>query len=183
MQSIPVNQGDLAAWLGVSSSQLSMNSSGRHGPRKLKDAAAAKWATLALTYRQQSAEPTPSPSLLKTNKREATPCRQLAAKAASIAAHCRAGHPVFTGKLKKMQEQHKALTGWIKTLDFLLANLPATKEHKGDRLWADYQLGKAMASIKKYGPAAQAKLRAKIALEKAKAVIYEEMNRKLSGHP
>lgn len=135
VQQLPISQSALAAYLGVTSSQLSMNSSDRYGSRNLKATAAEKLAELMLIHHQQSAKKTGSRSFREIKNRLATECRRLAGSARAQAEYSHAYHTILKRKLDKMKEQHVAASAWIKTLGYLLETLPATKENAGDRGW------------------------------------------------
>lgn len=171
---IPVNQRDLAAYLNISRTLMSMTNTGRHGSRKLGNDAYSKLTTLIQQHLQLQSE-AETPSLLKSTTKETAACALLAKTWSSNEAYAQSYSEALQKKLEQMRIQYKQDVQWLKTVDRLLEQLPHNNKEGKDRPWFKNQQVVTMARLKKNGPEAQAHLQLKMELEKAKAAVYKKM--------
>ena len=175
---IPVSKRELAAYLGVSATLLSMTDTGRHGNRHLGGKAAEKKAKLWLVHEQGQKSGKTGPSLQKlreANKAIAKTTMLTEAKYADSHA------TVLQNKLNEMLQKEQQDINWLKTMDKLLSLLPASEKSANDRIWIAYQQQRALERLEKNGFMAQVKLQIQIATAKAKAGVYKAASKKIIG--
>lgn len=163
----------MAAYLGVSSSQLCMSNSSKYMNRQLGPAQSLKMAELmqAHVLSQSGA----SPSLKKLQKQEGKDCACLAENMKVDARYHLGRVPVLQRRLTQMKTKVAKDTAWLNTLDHLIAKLPpATVPKSPDRIWLENHKVLVLERLLKNGPVAQMKLEVQIELGKAKARVYDE---------
>jgi hypothetical protein len=175
---LPVSQRDLATYLSVSGTLMSMSNTGRHGSRKLGNEASLKLAELVKAHIVSQKATTENPSLKKLEDRAAEECKPLGKKWSSQAAFSRAYAQVLGEQLEEMRIKCQQDLLWLKTVDQLLEKMPNSGRDARDRPWFNHQQLITMERLQKTGPIAQAKLELKMELEKMKAVIYKKMEKR-----
>jgi len=177
----PVSQRELAVYYGISPTLLSMTETGRHGPRNLSSGSLKKKREIFLAHEQTKNSNAYTTSLKKIQDRIAIKCEQLAKKMSGDANYADSTATVLKRRLDEMVRNEQQDSHWMKTLDLLLARLPKTKESANDRIWLENQQVVTEERLQKNGRLAQVKLETQIELEKARARIYRDILKKLSG--
>jgi hypothetical protein len=175
----PVNQRDLAAYLGISGTLLSMTETGRHGERQLGSASSKKMTELMLAHLQSQKANTPSASLKKMQARLADDCTGLAKRMLQDADRADAHAAILKRGLDEMAGKEQQDIYWLQTVDQLLAALPNTRESAKDRKWLEIQQSIVLRRLEKNGRLAQVKLETQIEMEKARARVYRDLQKKL----
>ena len=175
----PVNQRDLAAYLGISATLLSMTETGRHGQRQLSSASSSKMTELLLAHQQSQKSNAHTASLKKMQDRSANDCARFAKVVSLDANHAKAHAVILRNRLDKMARNEVQNMHWMNTVDLLLATLPKTRESAKDRIWLENQQKIVLKRLEKNGRLAQVKLEGQIEIEKARARIYMDVLKKL----
>lgn len=176
---LPVSQRALAAYLGISSTLLSMTNTGRHGPRQLGNAQSKKMADLLLAHLQSQRTNAPSVSIKKMQKRSTEDCARLA-KEMLVNANYAATHlSRLELQLDEIARNQQQDTEWLHTVDYLLTRLSNSRESANDRIWLQNQQVIVLKRLQKNGSQAQVKLETQIEMEKARARIYRDALKKL----
>lgn len=173
---IPVSQRDLANYLDISASMFHMSKSGKYMSHQLSSTSSLKLANLVLTHQQ--AQHTTGASLQKFQNLSGKDTTRLARTLSLQAEYAHAGAVVLKRRLEEMIAKEQKDTRWLNTIDHLLATLPKNKESANDRTWLESQQGLVLKRLHKNGPLTQLKLLTKIELEKAKADIYRNMQKR-----
>jgi hypothetical protein len=175
----PVSQRDLAAYLGISATLLNMTNTGRHGDRQLSSASSIKMADLVLAQHQSLKANTPSASLKKMQARSANECTRLAKQMLQDANYADLHTVILKQQLDEMAGKEQKDKYWLHTVDQLLARLSKTRESARDRRWLENQQVIVMERLQKNGRLAQVKLETQIEMEKARARVYRDVQKKL----
>ena len=175
----PVSQRDLAAYLGISATLLNMTNTGRHGDRQLRSASSIKMAELMLAHQQSLKTNAQSASLKKMQDRSANDWTRLAKGMLLDADHADTHAVILKHRLDEMTGKEQKDIYWLHTVDQLLATLPKTRESANDRIWLEIQQGIVLKRLQKNGRLAQVKLETQIEMEKARARVYRDVQKKL----
>ena len=173
---IPVSQNQLAAYLSIQPSALSMANSAKY-KRKLPLGAAQKLAGLQLDFELMEYQP-------KKPGISSVQIKILADKAAmkeytnllSEAKYFEAGAGQLAKRLDEMCSLFKQDLRWLHVIDARLAASPT----KNERKWLDYQQVITAERIEKNGIMAQFKLQLNIELARAKATVYKKMAKEIA---
>ncbi len=176
---LPVSQQDLAIYLGVSVTLLSMTKTGRHGTRQLKPAASLKMTKLLNAHLSPGKANLHSPSLTKMKEESRDQYSQLAKSMLDEAADLDSQAKRLKGQLDKMMKTVAEAEHWMSTVDQLLASLPGGKESVKDRQWLECQKVITLERLDKNGIPAQLNLETQIETKKAKARFYRAAQKKL----
>ncbi len=170
----PVSGRQLAAYLGISSSQVCMSNSDNYMNRQLGPAQSLKITQLMEAHVLCQQKGT-SPSVKKMQKQEGKDCACFADKLKGDALHHSLRIPALKRRLDDMKTKLERDTAWLNTLDRLMAKLPpATKPKSAERIWLEHQGVIVLERLNKNGLLAQMKLELQIELETAKANVYRE---------
>ncbi len=176
---LPVSQRDLAAYLGISVTLLSMTNTGRHGARQLGPAPSLKMAALLLAHVQAQKPHPPGPTRIKMQKKAAETCHSVA-KVMQIDARYATHHvPLLRNRLNEMRSAQQQDMEWLNTLELLFARLASAEEPKGDKIWLEHQKELVLKRLQKNGLSAQVKLEVQIEMEEARARIYKAAQERL----
>lgn len=175
----PVSQRDLAAYLGISATLLNMTKTGRHGTRQLRSASSIKMAELMKAHLQS--KKANSTFLIKMPDRLVNDCTRHANKILLNANHADKRVVLLKYRLDEMTAKEREDIYWLNTVNQLLASLPRTKSSTKDRIWLQYQESITLKRLQKNGRLAQVKLETQIEIEKARARIYRDAQKKLKG--
>ncbi|HEV7782350.1 MAG TPA: hypothetical protein VGO58_13845 [Chitinophagaceae bacterium] len=175
----PISQHDLAAYLGISSTLLSMTQTGRHGARQLNSAATKKRRALVAAYQGAQKLNTHGASLRKMQEYLADDYNLLAESMMRDADYADAHARILKRRLDVMANSEQQDQQWLNTLDLLLATLPNTSESVRDRKWLEVQQAFASERLHKNGRLRQVKLEVQIEMEKARARVYRDVRKKL----
>jgi hypothetical protein len=176
---LPVSQRDLADYLTVSPTLLSMTHSGRHGTRGLGSAPSTKLAYLTLAYHASKKSGEAGISLKGYHKHCLKRCTKLIEQLDMDARHALAYVKILRRRLSNMVQNEKEYTQWLNTIDEMLSKLPKDKASTHDRLWIGGQQVVTIKKLQRLGVDVQAKLEMKIEMEMARARVYRKMRRKL----
>jgi hypothetical protein len=177
---VPVSQRDLAAYLRVSPTLLSMATTLRHGSRELAGEVTGKLARLTEKFMEAEHVTGNSPSLKKMERRQAADAEKMLAVLTSQSAYCEARIAVLRRQLHDMESHQQQDEHWLRTVDTLLADLPNNKSSADERIWLQNQQVITMERLQKNGIVAQGKLEMKIGLEKARLKGYSNITKRLS---
>jgi hypothetical protein len=176
---LPVSQRDLANYLSVSPTLLSMTHSGRHGTRGLGSAPSTKLAYLTLAYHASKKSGKAGKSLRQYDQSSLKRCTKLIEQLDADATHALAYVKILRRRLRDMVQNEKEYTQWLNTIDEMLSKLPKDKASTHDRLWIGVQQVVTLKKLQKIGLDVQAKLEIKIEMEMARARVYRKMRRRL----
>jgi hypothetical protein len=175
----PVSQQELANYLGVSVTLLSMTKTGRHGTRELPTKASLKMTKLLEAHVLSEKANPHSPSLTKRKEESRALYNQLAKwlldEASLLESKAKRGKVQLDKMLKTVAEDEH----WIRTVDLLLAELTDDKDSAKDLNWLEHQKLITLERLDKNGLRAQVKLETQIELNKEKARLYKAAHRKL----
>jgi hypothetical protein len=176
---LPVSQRDLADYLEISGTLMSMAQTGRHGGRQLSPAASNKMTELLMAHEEAQRLHPKSNSTRKIKDQQADEFRLHGERLLQNAIHAEAYAVVLKQRLDKMAGKHQDDLRWLNTVELLLGRLPkASKPTKLSR-WLQNQHLVVLERLGKNGPLAQIKFETKIELEKAKRQVYQDMRKKL----
>jgi hypothetical protein len=175
----PVSQRDLAAYLGISATLLNMTKTGRHGSRQLRSASSNKMTELMLAHQQSLKTNAQSESLKKMQARSANDCSRLAKGILQVADHADAHAAILKHRLDELAVKEQQDKYWLHTVDKMLATLPKTRESAKDRIWLENQQVIVLERLRRNGRLAQVKLETEIEMEKARARVYRDVQKKL----
>lgn len=178
--SLPVSQGSLAAYLGISPTLLSMTKTGKHGNRTLSRALETKMSNLALTFARTKLEGTPHFRFGELRQRTSHDAMQLAEKLSQSARYFESGAEVLLTRLKEMIIKEREYKEWLHTLDQLVAALPSTDAPEGETKWLSYQQVITLERLKKNDLLAQAKLEIQLETAKIKARVLGKLVKELA---
>ena len=175
----PVSQRELAAYLGISATLLSMTKTGRHGDRGLTTGPSKKMEDLVVAHQQSQQFKAQTVIKKRMEDSSARDCARLAKLMLQDADHADAHVTILKRRLDEMTGNEQQDLHWMNTVDLLLANLPKNKESARDRVWLENQQEMVLSRLQKNGRPAQVKLEAQLEMEKARARIYRDMEKKL----
>jgi hypothetical protein len=176
---IPASQRELAAYIGISGTLMNMAYTGRHGNRRLNNAASARLTDLTQAHVQAQQPGAPDPTLEKLQERAADSCARTVIKMRGEIRYAEAHVVVLEEQLKEIKEKEQQGRQWLRTVDLFLTKLSKTKGSANDLVWFKFQQQKVLKTIEKNGLTEQIKLELKIETEKAKVIIYKKMIKKL----
>lgn len=174
---IPVSQNQLAAYLGIKSSTLSMGNSTKY-KRKLPSAASQKLAYLHQDFELMEFQPkkpgrssveikvSANKALKKEYNRLLIEVKYFEARAVEL-----------VRRFDEMCSLYRQNLRWLHVLDSRLAASPT----KNERTWLDYQQVVTIERIVKNGEVAQFKLQLDIEMARAKATTYRNIARKIAA--
>lgn len=175
---LPVSRKDLAEYLGISPTLMTLASS-NDPSRNLRSQASLRLSSLELSHLQLSKKSRDYQPPVPAHKKKAleTAARKLEADAASFTSKA----VQLRFKLEKMQEEYESARQWMYTVEQLLEKLPANKESKFDKAWLNNQQGVSTEKMDKNGLQAQLKVEMEIQLLEAKATISRNAAGKIRG--
>ena len=169
-EGIPVSNNQLAAYLQVTPSTMSMTSSGRH-KRKLPSIPSVKLAELQRDFELMKANTGKAgKSLNKINELENSGCKKIQNKLLGEVKYFTSKVPVLERRLEFMRWQYVQNILWLKVIEARLANSP-----NADRIWLSNQQVKTVEKIKKNGIPEQLKIELDIEMSKARSMVYEKL--------
>ncbi len=175
----PISQQDLAAYLGVSVTLLSMTKTGRHGNRQFSPSVSLKMTKLQEAYLLSEKTKPDSPSLAKMKDASPDQYSRLAKIMLAEAKYIDLQAKLLKCRLDKMVRTVEEGERWIRTVEQLLASLPDVKESGKDRKWLENQKAVTLTRLQKNGWLARLKLETQIETKKAKARLYKAAQEKL----
>lgn len=178
---LPVSQKDLAKYLGVSTTLLSMTHTGKHGSRQLGSSSLIKKAELVFAYQQFGKTAAKIISIRKTETRFSKDPAKREERILLDAQYAHSLSCILQERLDEMIKKEKEDLNWLNTVDQLLATLPKTQKTKGDRLWLGLQQDVILKRLEKNNRLVQARLEIRIGTEKIKARVLKDFHKKLLG--
>lgn len=175
---LPVPQSELAAYMGISGSQYSMTSTGRHGNRQFSSVASKKLTDLFAVHLQVQASAVTGPAVSAIDERSKQDAAKLAGILLKDAQLCEYRSKTLQKRLEEMILKANNDRHWLNTLDHLLGITDPTDKAAE---WFRYQHMIVTKRVQKNGLVAQAKLEMRIALEKARARELLAVAEKLPG--
>ncbi len=176
---LPVSQRELASYLGVSHSLLSMTNSWRYGDRQLGGGPSKKMTDLLLAHVKAQEPHIRSGLLKKMLDPAADGSARLADKLLSDADYADAHAGILEDRLADMVTKYQQDRQWMNTIKLLLSTLPATEETVNDCTWLANQQVVVSKRIQRNGLPAQVKLEVQIEIEKARGRVYRNAREKL----
>ena len=173
----PVSQREMAAYLKISQSLLSMSGSGK--ATRTMGAAAAKKLALLMQAHHQPGKPAKGPGLNKMEETESGRCKKSAAKLLSEISYLTVRIPVLRRRLDVMKEKYKQDMEWLRTLEKLLANPSKEPLSKRDELWLENQQIDTLKRVGRNGIEAQVKIQLQIELDTARINAYTTARKQL----
>jgi len=177
LKHLPVTRRELAVYLGISPSLLSMSESG--SLRSMPSALSVKLTELAASHERSKRGRKPKRSMARVSPLVNKEAKNLAEKMKLDAEHYSMKALVLKRKLENMIRSYKEDEQWLKTVEERLAVFTAAGALKADHRWFKNQEMVVKERMERSGIIEQVKLEMQVELAKSKAGINRSLLKKL----